>query len=59
MISLISLVDAVKMASLTPATIIGEDERIGSVTVGKVADINILDEDLYPVKTMIDGKFVN
>ncbi len=55
----VPLVDAVRMASLTPAEIIGEDERIGSISVGKVADINILNEELYPVKTMIDGEFVN
>jgi len=55
----IPLTDAVKMASLTPATVIGMDDKIGSLEVGKIADINILNSHIIPVKTMIDGKFIN
>ena len=52
----ISLVDAVKMASLTPAKIIGMDNDLGSIEEGKRADIFIMDRDFKPVMTIIDGK---
>ena len=52
----ISLVDAVKMASLTPAKVIGVDNEIGSLEVGKRADIFIMNRDFKPIMTMIDGK---
>lgn len=52
----ISLVDAVKMASLTPAKIIGMDNEIGSIEEGKRADIFIMNRDFKPVMTIIDGK---
>ncbi len=55
----IPLVDAVKMASLTPAGVIGMADKIGSLEVGKIADINILTPELEPVKTIIDGEFIN
>lgn len=54
----VPLVDAITMATATPAKIIGEFANIGSIAVGKLADINILDEDLNVVKTMIYGEFV-
>lgn len=42
----IPLVDAVKMLTLTPATIVGLSNRKGSVEKGKDADLLIVDEDL-------------
>ena len=51
----IPLVDAVKMLSLTPARTIGADD-IGRIAEGYKADINILDNELNVVYTMIDGK---
>lgn len=55
----IPLVDAVKMASTTPAKIIGMQDKIGSIEAGKYADLYITDEKLNPVKTMINGKFLD
>ena len=55
----IPLVDAVKMASTTPAKIIGMQDKIGSIETGKYADLYITDEKLNPVKTMINGKFLD
>ena len=37
---------AVKMASLTPARIIGYADQLGSIEIGKIADLVILDQDL-------------
>ena len=42
----VSLNDAFKMLSLTPAAVIGEHSRIGSIVAGKDADIIVLDSDL-------------
>ena len=52
------LADAVRMASLTPARILGLDGCCGSVEVGKRADLCLLDADLNVVKTVIAGKVV-
>ena len=41
----IPLEDAVRMASETPAKIIGIDDRKGTLQKGKDADIVILDKD--------------
>ena len=54
----VPLHDAVTMASLTPAKIIGEDGRIGSIEVGKLADICLLDQNLIVKMTITDGKIV-
>ncbi len=51
----IPLVDAVRMASLTPARIVGEDSRIGSVSVGKLADLCLMDENLNIVQVLLNG----
>ena len=50
----IPLIDAVKMVSLTPAKIIGRAEDIGSLEVGKAADLVIMDR-AFAVK----GVYVN
>ena len=54
----IPLVDAVRMATLTPAKVIGIDDRRGSIEVGKRADLCFLDKDLQVQKTVIAGKVV-
>lgn len=51
----IPLVDAVRMASLTPAEIIGISDDCGSIAVGKRADLCIMDRDLRVCKTVIEG----
>ncbi|MCW4048804.1 MAG: amidohydrolase family protein [Candidatus Bathyarchaeota archaeon] len=53
--------DAIKAITITPAEILGVDDRVGSLEVGKDADIRILDCDPLDImiKTetvIIDGK---
>lgn len=47
--------EAVKMASITPAKSVGLDKTIGSIAVGKCADINILNDDMTIDSVYIDG----
>ena len=54
----VPLVDAVTMASITPARVLGEDSRIGSVAVGKMADICLMDADFNVKMTITNGKIV-
>lgn len=48
---------AVRMASLTPATVIGCADRKGSIAPGKDADLVIFDEDFKPLHVIIGGQF--
>jgi len=50
--------DAVRMASLTPARVIGLSDRIGSLAPGKRADLAIFAPDLTPLRTVIEGRTV-
>jgi len=52
----LSLADAFRMASLTPATILGVSDRKGSLEAGKDADVVILDSDLHVVYTIACGR---
>ena len=52
----LSIKDALRMATLTPAGIIGMNDRIGSLEKGKNADILIVDEDVNIHKTIIQGE---
>ena len=52
----IPLWDAVRMATLTPAQVVGEDKSIGSIEAGKRADICLLDSDLDVKSVFIGGK---
>lgn len=52
------LVDAVKMASLTPARIMGLAAKTGSLSVGLAADIVMFDDDINVLLTMVDGQIV-
>jgi len=54
----ISLPEAVRMASLTPAHVIGLDEDLGSLIPGKRADVAVFDEDFSVWRTMIGGCWV-
>ncbi|MEV7803757.1 N-acetylglucosamine-6-phosphate deacetylase [Microbispora sp. NPDC088329] len=53
-----SLVDAALMASLTPARVLGLDGEIGSIAVGKYADLVVLDDDLNVDGVMKRGAWV-
>ena len=52
----VDLATAVRMATLTPATIVGWRQEIGSLEVGKRADIVMLDADLTVRAVFIDGE---
>jgi N-acetylglucosamine-6-phosphate deacetylase len=54
----ICLVDAVRMASLTPAEVVGIAGECGSIQVGKRADFCIADSHLHVKKTIVEGKIV-
>ena len=52
----VSLTDAVKMMTVTPARILGVDGRIGSIAPGMDADILLFDDDISISLVMIKGK---
>jgi N-acetylglucosamine-6-phosphate deacetylase len=54
----IPLVEAIRMATLTPARIVGMDYRKGSLEPGKDADIAIFEDDFTAWRTMVAGKWV-
>jgi N-acetylglucosamine-6-phosphate deacetylase len=54
----VSLVDAIRMITLTPASIMKISGQKGSLTVGKDADIVIFDEDISVHTTMVKGKII-
>jgi N-acetylglucosamine-6-phosphate deacetylase len=54
----IPLADAVRMASLTPAQVIGIADQCGSIEQGKRADLCVLDSGLHVLKTVIAGRVV-
>ncbi len=48
----------IKMASLNPATLLKIDNKLGSINVGKLADIVVFDDSFIPQLTLIEGKIV-
>jgi N-acetylglucosamine-6-phosphate deacetylase len=52
----IPLVETVRMASLTPARIAGWDREIGSIAVGKRADLVVLDREMRVRQVYVDGR---
>lgn len=52
----IPLEEISKMASLNPAKTLGIDKETGSIEVGKLADIVILDKELNIKHTIVNGK---
>lgn len=54
----IPLIDAVKMITKTPATIMGVEKTKGTLTEGKDADILIFDENINIKITMVNGNIV-
>ena len=55
----LSIPEAVACASLNPAKAVGEDKNIGSLAVGKLADIIICDNDFNVEATYINGELFN
>ncbi len=54
----LSMVDAVRMSSLTPAKIIGVDNKKGSLEKGKDADITIFDNNINIKNTIAKGEVI-
>ena len=54
----VSLLDAVRMASTTPARIMGVENRKGSLAPGKDADIVIFDDNLAIITTIVGGQVI-
>ena len=54
----VDLPAAVRMASLTPASILGRDREMGSLEAGKLADFVVLDEALAVRKVFVAGEEV-
>ena len=52
----VDLPTAVRMATLTPATILGLEREIGSLAEGKRADVIVLDTDLTVRRVFIAGE---
>lgn len=50
-----TLVEVIRMATSTPAKIAGAEAEIGSIAVGKRADLVVLDSDLRVSKVFIGG----
>ena len=53
-----SLAEAVQMATLNPARVIGVDDRKGSLEQGKDADLVVIDEQVTVFMTMVKGRQV-
>ncbi len=54
----VPLPEAIRMLTLTPARVIGIQDRKGSLEAGKDADIAIFDDDYAAWRTMIAGRWV-
>jgi N-acetylglucosamine-6-phosphate deacetylase len=52
-------VEAVRIASLTPAGVIGVADRKGSLEAGKDADVAIFEDDFSAWRVMIGGEWVD
>lgn len=55
----VPVVEAVKMMTATPARIMKADDQMGSIAVGKYADMVIFDDDINLHATIIGGKVVH
>ena len=54
----LSLPDAVRLASFNPARAIGEEQRLGSLEVGKQADLVVFDDRFRVSTTFVNGHLV-
>ena len=55
---IVDLKDAVRMASLVPAEVLGIENKKGSLEVGKDADIVVMDKDCNISMTIINGSVI-
>jgi N-acetylglucosamine-6-phosphate deacetylase len=54
----VPLVEAIKMMTKNPATIMGVNDRKGTLAEGLDADITIFDEQINIRATIVNGKLV-
>ncbi len=54
----LSIQDAVKMATLNPARVMGVEKEKGLLTKGRNADIVVFDDNINIFLTMVEGKIV-
>jgi len=54
----LSLLEGSRITSLNPAKVIGLDNEMGSIEVGKKANLAVLNEDFECLLTFIEGKLV-
>ena len=54
----VSLPDAIKMASVNPARLLGFGDRKGSLEAGKDADLIVIDDDINVYAAMRKGKWI-
>ncbi len=52
------LVEVFRMASLNPARAVGMDRDIGSLTVGKCANLVLTDEEFHVERVMLNGAWI-
>jgi N-acetylglucosamine-6-phosphate deacetylase len=52
----IPLPEALRMASLYPATVLGEEDKRGCIRPGAYADLILLDEELNLLQVIVDGE---
>jgi N-acetylglucosamine-6-phosphate deacetylase len=55
----VSLEEAFRMASAVPASAAGIDSELGSIQVGKIADLVAFDNDFNVLHTVVHGKLVS
>lgn len=51
------LAEALRMATLYPARAIGWDSRLGSIQVGKIANLTVFDQDFRVLGTVVNGHY--
>ncbi|MGJ1193430.1 N-acetylglucosamine-6-phosphate deacetylase [Sphingobacterium siyangense] len=54
----VTLPEAVKMLTINPAKVIGVEGSLGSIEVGKIANIILFDQDITIKLTMVDGNII-
>jgi N-acetylglucosamine-6-phosphate deacetylase len=54
----LSLHEVVRMATLTPAEILGCDDELGSIAPDKRADLLLLDKELNVVRVLLEGEAI-
>lgn len=54
----VEMLDAVNMASIVPAKVIGIDHEQGSIETGKKANLTIIDDNFNVIMTIVNGRVV-